>query len=76
MSKRRYKDPLVAKARLDRGVISVVSLAEADDDPYYWSRQSLQARLRHAELLRRIYYGKAAAGRLQRVFEVVQQKKS
>ena len=62
MKNRSKKDPLLAKARVNRRVLSVVSLAEADDDREYWMRQSTQARLGHMELLRRINYGSAATG--------------
>jgi hypothetical protein len=74
MKKRRKQDPLIAKARVDRRVLSVISFAEADDDRQYWMRQSINARLHHMELLRRINYGSAATGRLQRLLEVVQSK--
>jgi hypothetical protein len=74
MKKRRQQsDPFLAKARLKR-VITVTNLAEAASDRDYWLRQSVHARLHHMELLRRINYGKAAAGRLQRLLEVVQPK--
>jgi len=72
--KRPKSDPLIAKARVQR-VLSVVSFAEADDDREYWSRQSVSARLRQVELLRRINYGSAATGRLKKVLEVVRPKK-
>ena len=52
------------QVRLDRRVVSVASLAQADDERRYWARQTPQARLRAMELLRRINYGNAAAGRL------------
>lgn len=58
------------QVRLDRRVVSVASLAQADDERRYWARQTPQARLRAMELLRRINYGNAAAGRLQRVLEI------
>jgi hypothetical protein len=62
------------KARVNRRAITVAhSFAEADaEDRAFWSKQSPQARLRAMELLRRINYGKAATGRLQRVLEIVQ----
>ena len=72
MKKRRKIDPLIAKARLNRRKLSVVSLTQSDkDDHEYWARQTPQARLRALELMRRINYGDAATGRLQRLLEVV-----
>jgi hypothetical protein len=67
-------DSLLEKARVNRRAITVVnSFAEADaEDRAFWSKQTPQARLRAMELLRRINYGKAASGRLQRVLEIVQ----
>jgi hypothetical protein len=76
MKKKRTKsDPLIAQARVDRRVLSVVSFADSDDAKTYWKRQSINARLRHVELLRRINYGSAATERLQRVLEVVRPKR-
>jgi hypothetical protein len=57
-------------ARLDRRAMSVATLTEAADDRRYWAGQTPQARLRAMELLRRINYGNAASGRLQRVLEI------
>jgi hypothetical protein len=72
-NRRRQSDPFLAKARLER-VLTVTDLAEPGNDRDYWLRQSIHARLHHMELLRRINYGKAATGRLQRLLEVVQPK--
>ena len=59
--------------RIRRDSFAVTTLAEMEvQDRDYWLRQTPQARLRAMELMRRINYGKAAAGRLQRVLEVVQ----
>ena len=74
MRKQAKKDPLIAEARIDRRVLSVVTLAEADNDKEFWARQTPQARMRAAELMRRINYGTAATGRLQRLLEVVHPK--
>jgi len=62
-------DPRPEKARVDRRAFSVLnSFSELDaDDRAFWAKQTPQARLRAMELLRRINYGKAATGRLQRV---------
>ena len=56
-----------------RRVLTVSTFAEMEkQDRAYWLRQTPQARLRAMELMRRINYGDAATGRLQRFFEVVQ----
>jgi hypothetical protein len=61
-------------ARLD-GILTVATFADAQEqDRAYWLKQSPQARLRAVEVMRRINYGKATAGRLQRLLEVVQSK--
>jgi hypothetical protein len=58
---------------LRRGQLSVATFADAaQQDREYWHQQTPQARLRAMELMRRINYGKAASGRLQRFLEVVQ----
>jgi hypothetical protein len=69
-----FADALESRQPLDRRAFSVVSLARTGDDRAYWAKQTPQARLRAMELLRRINYGHAAAGRLQRILEVVQQQ--
>jgi hypothetical protein len=62
---------MLRKVRLNRRAFAIASLTDGDDDRRYWARQTPQARLRAMELLRRINYGQAAAGRLQRILEVV-----
>jgi hypothetical protein len=58
---------------LRRGKLSVATFADMErQDRGFWLRQTPQARLRAMELMRRINYGKAASGRLQRLLEVVQ----
>ena len=67
MSGHREPEP-----RVDRTAFSVVSSfdeADAEDDAYWRSRTPAE-RLAHLELLRRINYGDAATGRLQRVLEL------
>jgi hypothetical protein len=60
-------------ARIDRGAFIVSTMKDAEQqDRDYWAKQTSQARLRAMELMRQINYGKAASGRLQRFFEVVQ----
>jgi hypothetical protein len=58
--------------RVDRTAFSVVSsFDEADtEDDAYWRSRTPAERLAHLELLRRINYGDAATGRLQRVLEL------
>jgi hypothetical protein len=59
--------------RVNRKEISVATFADmAAQDMAFWKGQSVNARLRAMELLRQINYGKAASGRMKRVFEVVQ----
>ncbi len=67
-------DPHPDKARVDRKALAVfASFAELEaDDRKFQKSQSWQSRLRTMELLRRINYGDATTGRLQRVLEVVQ----
>jgi hypothetical protein len=53
-------------------VTSVSTFADTEkQDRAYWLRQTPQARLRAMELMRRINYGKAATGRMERVLEIV-----
>lgn len=61
----RKRDPLVGKQRVDRQSLESASFAEAAvQDKEYWLKQTPHARLRALELMRRINYGQAAAGRL------------
>ncbi|MBL7190407.1 hypothetical protein ISS30_01835 [bacterium] len=60
--------------RVSREHFSVVPLDHRSDEKY-WQSRSVEERLEHLELLRRINYGDAAAGRLQRVFEVGERRK-
>jgi hypothetical protein len=70
-------DNLIAKCRVNRKKMSVTTLQAAADDGAYWRSQSPAVRLRAMELMRQINYGHAAvAGRLKRVLEVAQLKKS
>lgn len=66
---------LVAKARLDKTQLDVVSLDQADDDMEFWASKTPSERLAATEYLRQINYGQdAISGRLQRVLEVVDLK--
>lgn len=58
--------------RLDRSHVSVARLEDPDNSTAYWLTRPVEERLRALELLRKIFYGDAAAtARLQRAFEVV-----
>jgi hypothetical protein len=58
--------------RIRRDASAVSTFADMDEqDRAYWLRQTPQARLRAMELMRRINYGEAAAGRIQRILEIV-----
>ena len=58
--------------RVDRTAFSVFSsFEEADaEDAAYWLSRTPEERLAHLEILRRINYGDAATGRLQRVLDI------
>lgn len=58
--------------RLDKSAILAETLGTMTDDSTYWATQTPEARLAALELMRRINYGYAATGRLQRVLEVVE----
>jgi hypothetical protein len=58
--------------RVDRTAFSIVSSfeeADAEDDAYWRSRTPAE-RLAHLELLRRINYGDAATGQMEKVLEI------
>ncbi|HEV2474398.1 MAG TPA: hypothetical protein VGS41_17105 [Chthonomonadales bacterium] len=60
--------------RLDRTVLAVSKLTDEDLDLDYWAEATPEERLRYMELLRRVNYGRRAAGRLQRVLSVAKLK--
>lgn len=62
--------PAPSEPRLDRTALSVAPLFEDSDDRRYWHACTPAERLRHAETLRRINYGRRATERLQRVLEL------
>ena len=63
--------------RLNRNVLSIVSLDEATGDRAYWSSQTPLERLRALEYLKQVAYGyDAATARLQRVLTVVELSQS
>lgn len=59
--------------KMDKSVLSVVSLSEESDDKEYWHAKTPQERLEAVELMRQINYGyDPTTIRLQRVLEIVQ----
>ena len=73
MKPKKTRKSGIARNRVSRRAFSVATFADMErQDRTYWHRQTPEARLEAMEIMRRINYGKAAAGRLQRVLEVVQ----
>ncbi len=58
--------------QLDRTAFAVSDHFDDPDEKAYWLSRTPQERLRHMELLRRINYGSAALGPMQKVFEIVE----
>ena len=59
--------------KMDKEVLSVISLSEESDDKEYWHAKTPQERLEAVELMRQINYGyDPTTTRLQRVLEVAQ----
>jgi hypothetical protein len=74
--RKRARDALSA-VKVNRKRIEVTDLAAPADDVAYWRTRSPAERLQHVEFLRLMNYGQAAvSGRLKRVFEIAQFKKS
>lgn len=66
----------MADFRLDKSVISIVPLSQADDELEYWLTRTPEERLRAVELIRRTLYGYSdPPPRLQRVLEVVERSR-
>jgi len=61
--------------KISREHFSVVPLDDQSDKKYWLSRSD-EERLEYAMFLRRLNYGAAAAGRLQRVLEIVKREPS
>ncbi len=59
-------DPL----RVDRTAIEVAELGGDGPDADYWADATVEERLAHMEYLRRVNYGPAAIGPMERVLEV------
>lgn len=61
--------------RMDKTVVSIVSLHDPSDERDYWKTQSSQARLEALELMRQVMYGyDPSTDRLQRFLEVIERK--
>ena len=59
--------------KMDKGVLSIVSLAEESDERKYWHSKTPYERLEAVELMRQINYGyDPATSRVQRILEVTQ----
>ena len=59
--------------KMDKGALSIVSLAEESDERKYWHSKTPYERLEAVELMRQINYGyDPTTTRLQRVLEVAQ----
>jgi hypothetical protein len=63
-------EPHEPEPRVDRTAFSVVDLDDDSEERAYWRSRTPAERLAHLELLRRINYGDAATGRLERVLEL------
>jgi hypothetical protein len=55
--------------RVDRTAVSLVIGFDDMERARYWQSRTPAERMEHLELLRRINYGDAATGRVQRVIE-------
>jgi hypothetical protein len=59
--------------KMDKGVLSIISLSEESDEKEYWHSKTPYERLEAVELMRQINYGyDLATSRVQRVLEVTQ----
>ena len=59
--------------KMDKGVLSIVSLSAESDEREYWQAKTPYERLESVELMRQINYGyDPTTTRLQRVLEVAQ----
>ena len=59
-----------------RDAFKIDSLLEQSSEKSYWLSLTPYERLEAVELMRKIIYGSESSGRLQRVFEIAQRKKS
>ena len=59
--------------KMDKGVLSIISLSEKSDEREYWHSKTPYERLEAVELMRQIHYSyDPTTTRLQRVLEVAQ----
>lgn len=59
--------------KIDKSVLSVISLSEESDEREYWHSKTPYERLESVELMRQINYGyDPTTTRLQRILEVAQ----
>ena len=58
--------------RIDRSAFSVVPLSQADDERDHWHRATPAERIEQLLRLRKMNYGDAASGRLQRVLGITE----
>lgn len=66
---------LLSETRMDKTVLTVVSLHDPSDENEYWHRQTPEARLAALELMRQVMYGyDPSTDRLQRLLTVIQRK--
>jgi hypothetical protein len=72
--KRSTKPALSMKTKVDRSKFVVESLDEMTPDIHYWRTRSVRERFEALHFLRLLNYGPAAAGRLQRVLEIVEKE--
>ncbi|MFH1620368.1 MAG: hypothetical protein ABIG11_10770 [bacterium] len=64
------------EAKIDRSSFSISTGFSEMEAVDYWKKQNFAERLKAVELMRKLNYGHSSASRLQRVFEIVELKKS
>ena len=63
----------IGSFKIDKGVLSIISLSEESDEREYWHSKTPYERLESIELMRQINYGyDPTTSRVQRVLEVAQ----
>lgn len=70
--KKAKRVPLSMSTKVDRTKLVVEPLDDMTPDIHYWRKRSVTERFEAVQFLRLLNYGPAAAGRLQRVLEVVE----
>ena len=56
----------------DKAKLEITNLADSQGDKEWWASQSVVSRLQALLELRKIVYGDAVTGRLQRVLEITE----